>query len=209
MTSRLHRCQDAVDTGVHAPCRATPGDDDRPAPAPPSRGRWVVRTTGSAVLALALLAAAGCGGASQDPTAALVETGGVAGSAAEPSASAAEPSAPGEAAAAKAERVEAERVEAERVAAEAAAAEAARVVVERVEAERVAAEQAAAAEVARVAAQQAAVAEAARVAADQSSSVSYANCDAVRAAGADPIYAGEPGYAPKLDRDGDGIACDT
>lgn len=38
--------------------------------------------------------------------------------------------------------------------------------------------------------------------------VYYANCDAVRAAGADPIYRGEPGYASHLDRDNDGIACE-
>jgi len=35
--------------------------------------------------------------------------------------------------------------------------------------------------------------------------VYYANCDAVRAAGAAPIYAGQPGYSRKLDRDGDGV----
>jgi len=34
------------------------------------------------------------------------------------------------------------------------------------------------------------------------------NCDAVRAAGADPIYAGQPGYSGKLDCDGDGVACE-
>ena len=28
------------------------------------------------------------------------------------------------------------------------------------------------------------------------------------AAGADPIYAGQPGYSRKLDRDGDGVACE-
>ncbi|WP_241979951.1 DUF1524 domain-containing protein [Cryobacterium sp. TMT4-31] len=39
--------------------------------------------------------------------------------------------------------------------------------------------------------------------------VSYANCDAVRAAGAAPIYEGTPGYSTKLDRDKDGIGCDT
>ncbi|WP_425451253.1 GmrSD restriction endonuclease domain-containing protein [Williamsia limnetica] len=39
--------------------------------------------------------------------------------------------------------------------------------------------------------------------------VSYANCSAVRAAGAAPIYAGQPGYSSKLDRDGDGVACET
>ncbi|GAB2742322.1 GmrSD restriction endonuclease domain-containing protein [Sinomonas soli] len=39
-------------------------------------------------------------------------------------------------------------------------------------------------------------------------SVSYANCAAVRAAGAAPLYAGSPGYSRKLDRDGDGVACE-
>ena len=43
----------------------------------------------------------------------------------------------------------------------------------------------------------------------QEPSVSYANCAAVRAAGAAPIYAGQPGYSSKLDRDGDGVACET
>ncbi|TCJ40710.1 PASTA domain-containing protein [Parafrankia sp. BMG5.11] len=37
----------------------------------------------------------------------------------------------------------------------------------------------------------------------------YANCDAVHAAGAAPLHAGEPGYRRGLDRDGDGTACDT
>lgn len=36
----------------------------------------------------------------------------------------------------------------------------------------------------------------------------YANCDAVRAAGKAPLLRGQPGYAPKLDRDGDGVACE-
>lgn len=36
----------------------------------------------------------------------------------------------------------------------------------------------------------------------------YANCKAVRAAGAAPIHRGEPGYSSKLDRDGDGVACE-
>ena len=39
--------------------------------------------------------------------------------------------------------------------------------------------------------------------------VYYKNCDAVRAAGAAPIYQGTPGYASHLDRDKDGIGCDT
>lgn len=38
--------------------------------------------------------------------------------------------------------------------------------------------------------------------------VYYANCTAVRAAGADPIYEGDPGYSYKLDRDKDGVACE-
>jgi hypothetical protein len=37
----------------------------------------------------------------------------------------------------------------------------------------------------------------------------YANCAAVRAAGAAPLHRGQPGYeAPRLDRDGDGVACE-
>ena len=93
---------------------------------------------------------------------------------------------------------EEQRIETERVAAEAAA---------------VAAAQTAAAEAARQA-QAAADAEAARVAAvthdevPAASSVSYKNCDAVRAAGAAPILAGQAGYSSKLDRDGDGVACE-
>ncbi|HET8616122.1 MAG TPA: excalibur calcium-binding domain-containing protein [Actinomycetales bacterium] len=39
-------------------------------------------------------------------------------------------------------------------------------------------------------------------------SVYYKNCTAVRAAGAAPIHRGDPGYAPHLDRDGDGIGCE-
>jgi hypothetical protein len=38
--------------------------------------------------------------------------------------------------------------------------------------------------------------------------VSYANCAEVRAAGADPVHAGEPGYSPSMDGDGDGVACE-
>jgi cytoskeletal protein RodZ len=38
--------------------------------------------------------------------------------------------------------------------------------------------------------------------------VSYKNCDEARAAGAAPLYQGEPGYSSKLDRDGDGVACE-
>lgn len=36
----------------------------------------------------------------------------------------------------------------------------------------------------------------------------YPNCAAARSAGAAPLYAGDPGYRSKLDRDGDGVACE-
>jgi hypothetical protein len=36
----------------------------------------------------------------------------------------------------------------------------------------------------------------------------YKNCDAVRAAGKDPIHRGDPGYGRHLDRDGDGVGCE-
>jgi hypothetical protein len=39
-------------------------------------------------------------------------------------------------------------------------------------------------------------------------SVYYENCDAARAAGAAPVYRGDPGYASHLDRDGDGVGCE-
>jgi outer membrane biosynthesis protein TonB len=44
--------------------------------------------------------------------------------------------------------------------------------------------------------------------APKASSSGYANCAAARAAGAAPLYAGQPGYSSKLDRDGDGVACE-
>lgn len=36
----------------------------------------------------------------------------------------------------------------------------------------------------------------------------YSSCAAARAAGAAPLYRGQPGYSSKLDGDGDGIACE-
>jgi endonuclease YncB( thermonuclease family) len=36
----------------------------------------------------------------------------------------------------------------------------------------------------------------------------YANCTAVRAAGAAPLYSWQPGYRPALDGDSDGVACE-
>jgi hypothetical protein len=38
--------------------------------------------------------------------------------------------------------------------------------------------------------------------------VYFRNCSEARAAGAAPIYQGEPGYRPALNRDRDGIACE-
>ena len=38
--------------------------------------------------------------------------------------------------------------------------------------------------------------------------VYYANCSAARAAGAAPVHRGDPGYAPHLDRDNDGVGCE-
>lgn len=38
--------------------------------------------------------------------------------------------------------------------------------------------------------------------------VVYENCAAVRAAGAAPIHAGQPGFSPKFDGDGDGVGCE-
>jgi len=40
------------------------------------------------------------------------------------------------------------------------------------------------------------------------SSAYYPNCSAARAAGAAPIYAGQPGYREEMDGDLDGVACE-
>ncbi len=46
------------------------------------------------------------------------------------------------------------------------------------------------------------------VSSSSSQNVYYKNCSQVRAAGAAPIYGGDPGYARHLDRDGDGVGCE-
>jgi micrococcal nuclease len=38
--------------------------------------------------------------------------------------------------------------------------------------------------------------------------VYFKNCTEAWQAGAAPIYEGQPGYRPALDKDGDGMACD-
>lgn len=116
------------------------------------------------------------------------------------------------------ESSESKRVTDARTAAAAAAAKAA---ADKAAADKAAADKAAAdAAAAQAAAQAKADADAAAAKAQQDqaqarqaqppapSSVYYANCTAARAAGAAPIYRGQPGYRPALDRDGDGIACE-
>ena len=36
----------------------------------------------------------------------------------------------------------------------------------------------------------------------------FRNCTEARAAGAAPVYRGQPGYGPHLDRDNDGVGCE-
>lgn len=42
----------------------------------------------------------------------------------------------------------------------------------------------------------------------RASATYYANCSAARAAGAAPVYIGQPGYGRHLDRDNDGVGCE-
>ncbi|QTI71596.1 excalibur calcium-binding domain-containing protein [Gordonia polyisoprenivorans] len=44
---------------------------------------------------------------------------------------------------------------------------------------------------------------------DEGSSVYYSSCAQARAAGAAPLHVGDPGYRAGLDRDGDGVACES
>lgn len=100
----------------------------------------------------------------------------------------------------QAEEAQRQAEEAQRQAEEAAAQEAQRL-----------AEEQAAAEAAQREAEEAA-AEAQRLAEEQARKPapadSFENCDAVRAAGADPIHRGEPGWHEELDSDGDGVGCE-
>jgi len=43
---------------------------------------------------------------------------------------------------------------------------------------------------------------------DAAAEAYYPNCSAARAAGAAPLMRGDPGYSHRLDRDGDGRACE-
>ena len=43
----------------------------------------------------------------------------------------------------------------------------------------------------------------------RSSTVKFRSCKAAKAAGYSDMKRGEPGYSPNLDRDNDGIACES
>lgn len=119
-------------------------------------------------------------------------------------------------------RVEVKRVADEKVAAQKAATE--KVAAEKAATEKAAAQEAAAAkaaadETARVAAEQAAQKAAQEQAAQEQApaiqplvevpaAVYYANCTEAKAAGAAPLYRGDPGYRSKMDGDSDGVACE-
>lgn len=45
-------------------------------------------------------------------------------------------------------------------------------------------------------------------AANNNSNVTYKNCTEVKNDGKAPLYRDQPGYSSKLDRDGDGVACE-
>jgi colicin import membrane protein len=146
----------------------------------------------SSVLAALMIASAlsGCGGGGVEPVGVSGDAQITAGAVAK----AAEVAAAAEAA--KAAEVVA-AAEAAKAVEAAAAAEAATV-----------AKAAAEAKAAAVAKAKAAAAAEAAAAPPPVAIVYYENCTAVRAAGADPIHRGDPGYSSKLDRDGDGIACE-
>ncbi|MBE4717325.1 excalibur calcium-binding domain-containing protein [Pseudarthrobacter sp. AB1] len=117
---------------------------------------------------------------------------------------------------AAAEKAAAEKAAADKVAAEAAAA--AKVVADRAAAEKAAADQAAAQQVAaqkaaeaaaQQAAQQTAVKPAPVVQAPAPASAYFASCAEAKAAGAAPLYSGQAGYRAALDRDKDGVACES
>jgi hypothetical protein len=43
----------------------------------------------------------------------------------------------------------------------------------------------------------------------KAAATSFGSCAQAKAAGVAPLHAGEPGYSRKLDRDGDGVACES
>ncbi|VXC08828.1 excalibur calcium-binding domain-containing protein [Citricoccus sp. K5] len=129
---------------------------------------------------------------------------------------------------AAAEKEAAEKAAAEKEAADKAAAEEAaqKAAAEKAAADKAAEEKAAADQAAQAESERRAEAEAERQAAREReaapapvparapepaqapASANYANCSEARAAGAAPVYRGDPGYSKKLDRDGDGVGCE-
>jgi len=114
-----------------------------------------------------------------------------------------------------AEKAAADKAAADKAAAEKTAA-AAKAAADKAAADKAAADQAAAAKAAAdQAARDAAAKEAAQAPVPAPAAVPaapatayYANCTAAKAAGAAPLYRGQPGYRSALDRDGDGVACE-
>lgn len=118
---------------------------------------------------------------------------------------------------AAADKAAADKVAAEKAAAvKAAAAKAAadKAAADKVAADKAAADKAAADAAAKLAAEQAAAQQAVpqtpqQAAPQAPASAYYANCAAAKAAGAAPLYAGQAGYSTSLDRDRDGVACES
>ena len=114
-----------------------------------------------------------------------------------------------------AEKAAADKAAADKAAAEAAAAAAAKAAAEKAAADKAAADAAAAKLAAEQAAAQAAQQQAvvpqapAAPVAPAPAAASYASCAAAKAAGAAPLYAGQAGYSISLDRDRDGVACES
>jgi multidrug efflux pump subunit AcrA (membrane-fusion protein) len=112
---------------------------------------------------------------------------------------------------AAADKAAADKAAAEKAAADKAAAD--KAAADKAAAEKAAADAAAAA--AKAAAEQAAAQQAVPQAPVQQAvpqapaAAYYANCTAAKAAGAAPLYAGQPGYSTSLDRDRDGVACEN
>lgn len=107
---------------------------------------------------------------------------------------------------AEADKVAAEKAAAEQATVEKAAAE--KIAAEKAAADKAAAAQAAAEEEAREAAERAAQQPAPAPEVQAPAAAYYPNCAAARAAGASPLYVGQPGYRGALDRDKDGVACE-
>ena len=168
----------------------------------------------SSVLAALMIASvlSGCGGGGAEPinvpvgSDSQITTDAVAKAAAE--AAAAEAAAAETAATELAATEAAAAAAAEKATADAAAKKAADAAAAKAAADAAAAKKAKAAAAAKAAAVAAAAEAAAPPPAPPVADVYYANCTEVRAAGADPIHRGDPGYSSKLDRDGDGIACE-